>query len=176
MGVFTNNKWSLFIVILVLGIMTVILVNTVSRKPEELVSTKDIGPDTDFVQVDGISMEPTFNNGDVVFYTTKFDRKSITEGKVIIFLDPKDKDKLIIKRVVATNAKVTIKDNVIYVDGFLTPYGTEVATTTSYYIINAKWDVGSDSVFVVGDNYNNSIDSRSYGSIPISSIVGVIKE
>lgn len=38
-----------------------------------------------------------------------------------------------------------------------------------------RWDpyvVGEDSVFVIGDNRNGSVDSRTFGDVPLSRVVG----
>lgn len=130
---------------------------------------------SDFIQVDGMSMEPSFHNGSIVYYSENFSKEDIKKDSVIIFSNPKVAGALSIKRIVATEGTISVKNNVLYVDGLKTKYGSQL-DYTDYYIHDAEWNVEEDSVFVVGDNYNNSVDSRSYGSIPISSIVGIVKE
>ena len=39
---------------------------------------------------------------------------------------------------------------------------------------NKSWEVGKDEAFVIGDNYSNSIDSRTYGPIKVDAIIGKV--
>lgn len=176
MNLFHSYKGAIIAVVIVVGLMILILINTVGRRSLES-EPRDYNKDSysDFIEVSGSSMEPTFHNGDLVYYNTKVEAESVKIGRIIIFYNPNKDGSLLIKRVVSNEGTVSIKDNVLYVDGFLTPYGIET-TNADYYIHDASWDVKEDYVFVVGDNYDNSIDSRSYGPIATSSIVGLVKE
>ena len=48
-------------------------------------------------------------------------------------------------------------------------------TPPAYFYDATRWDpyvVGEDHVFVIGDNRNGSIDSREFGDVPLSRVVG----
>jgi signal peptidase I len=77
----------------------------------------------------------------------------------------------LIKRVVALPGEtVEARDGLVYVDGrrLVEPYLPEGAGTFDFGAVT----VPSDHVFVMGDNRGNSQDSRMFGPVPISSIVG----
>lgn len=170
-----RSKWTLIIGMLITApILISTFVNSQTYLPES--KSMELNESySDFIQVDGMSMEPSFHNGSIVYYSNNFTKEDIKKDSVIIFSNPNVTGALSIKRIVATGGTVSVKNNVLYVNGLKTQYGSQ-SDYTEYYIHDAEWNIKEDSVFVVGDNYNNSVDSRSYGSIPISSIVGIVKE
>ncbi len=106
-------------------------------------------------------------------------------GDVIVFSEPKlgefgqDPGKQLIKRVVALpGEKVIVQDGKLTVynaanpDGFepdrTLPYGTNISSTS----IDDTWTVGPHQIFVVGDNRDNSLDSRTFGPIHTKNIIG----
>ena len=104
--------------------------------------------------VSGISMEPTFHSGDFVF-TGSADTYQVNDIVICRFDGAKLKS---IKRIIAEpNSTVEIKDEKCYVDG---KYKFD---SPGYN--NKTWNLDDESYFVVGDNYNNSGDSRMYGPV-----------
>ncbi len=78
----------------------------------------------------------------------------------------------LIKRVIAVaGEKVEIKDGLLYINDILQeePY---IKGITPGLGMNGSLVVPEDHVFVMGDNRENSSDSRSFGSINIKSIEG----
>lgn len=76
-----------------------------------------------------------------------------------------------IKRVIATEGQsVEVKDGAVHVDGkkLEEPYRKDMDPMPDY----GPTVVGEDKVFVMGDNRSNSEDSRVFGPIPKSTIVG----
>jgi signal peptidase I len=65
--------------------------------------------------------------------------------------------------------RVTVSDGRVYIDGrsLNEPYLDERTEGPSH-----SWVVPPFSVFVMGDNRNNSRDSRFFGPIPTDSIMG----
>jgi len=76
-----------------------------------------------------------------------------------------------IKRVIATEGQtVEVKAGAVHVDGkkLDEPYRKDMDPMPDY----GPTTVGKDKVFVMGDNRSNSEDSRVFGPIPTSTIVG----
>lgn len=77
----------------------------------------------------------------------------------------------LIKRVVAVGGEtVAIRDGLLHVDGvaYREPYLADDAGMHDF----AEVTVPEGSVFVMGDNRNESLDSRRFGPIPVAEIVG----
>jgi signal peptidase I len=76
-----------------------------------------------------------------------------------------------IKRVIATEGQtVEVKEGAVHVDGekLDEPYRKDMNPMPDY----GPTTVGQDKVFVMGDNRSNSEDSRVFGPIPTSTIIG----
>lgn len=131
-------------------------------------------------QVKGASMEPTFQSGDYIItskITYKF--KKVERGDVVVFNSPKNPNIEYIKRIIGLPGdKIEIRNNEVYVNDSILPE-TYISAKTNV------WDTGfikegkpiivpENYVFVMGDNRPRSSDSREFGPIPISSIVGVV--
>lgn len=127
----------------------------------------------EIVSVDGLSMYPTFNNGDtlIVEKVTYHFRKP-QPGDIIVLKYPSDTRQKYIKRIVAIGGDtVKIQNHKLYVNG--------KAKEEKYINEPMKEDfpqvkVPKGSVFVLGDNRNHSSDSRfpDVGFIKLKLIVG----
>jgi signal peptidase I len=148
-------------------------------------------------QVDGPSMEPTLQNGDrLIIWKVPRTNERITgkiwvpeRGEIIVFVDkglaPNGSSKQLIKRVIGLPGdRVFIEDGIVTVFNTENPDGFNPDTSLPYgkgqsFPINNNEEVdervGENQVFVLGDNRNNSLDSRSFGSIEAEDIVGKLK-
>jgi signal peptidase I len=124
------------------------------------------------LRVSSQSMRPTLEAGDQVLV----DKLSVhwrppAEGELIVFRDPERRE-LVVKRVVARSGRtVAIEDAVLVVDG--TPQHepqVDLSRIDSTYF--GPVTVPPDAVFVLGDNRSESIDSRTYGAVPLENVVG----
>ncbi|HAR84818.1 MAG TPA: signal peptidase I [Clostridium sp.] len=124
----------------------------------------------DIITVEGISMYPTLNeyHDKVILekykqFTDDYDRGDI----VVVKLENRN----IIKRVIGLpNESIEIKNSDVYINGelFEEPYLDDSVKT--YPDMTIK--IPSDSIFVMGDNREYSLDSRSIGAIKIDDIMG----
>ena len=118
------------------------------------------------VRVSGTSMEPTLIEGEYIIVNK---RASIQRGDVVLAIDPDGQ--YIVKRVVALAGDlVCIKSNSVFVNEIL--YDSLQNHSNESYVV--KVEVPDNSVFLLGDNRTESIDSRRYGCISIDKVCGVV--
>ena len=122
------------------------------------------------IRVDGFSMEPTLKSGEfVIVNKLAYKLGNPILGDVIVFHYPRDPDQEYIKRVIGvpgdriqiSNGQVTINDVPIE-----EPY---IAAAPNY---QSEWTVPEESLFVLGDNRNNSSDSHNWGPVPMENVIG----
>jgi signal peptidase I len=123
------------------------------------------------VVVDGPSMRPTLVSGEWIIVNRLAYLATLPQrGDVIVFLPPTNaQTDDLIKRVVGLPGEtVEVRSGAVYIGGELLsePY---VRGTT---FPDGIWRLGSDQLFVLGDNRELSLDSRSFGPIPVSGVVG----
>jgi len=130
-------------------------------------------------QVKGNSMHPTFKNGEYLLTDKITYRRRLPQyGDVIVFKAPVNENFDFIKRVIGVAGDtVGVKAGKIYINGKMldeslylssevrTPSGDFLAEETTYIIPEG-------SVFAMGDNREHSSDSRDWGPVPLSNIVG----
>lgn len=146
------------------------------------------------VTVDGDSMRTTLTDGDKLIISNLF---YTPETGDIVVINPEnhgDADEPIIKRVIATEGqtvRIDFENWAVYVDGVKLdePYiqdmmeiekqrwGEETPMDgTNVPKYKKEFTVGDNKVFVMGDNRNNSKDSRSreYGEMGVNRILGKV--
>lgn len=126
------------------------------------------------------SMLDTIQEGDtligekVSYYT-----RTPEAGEIVTFKDPEDPDTTLIKRVIATGGQtVNLVDGTVYVDGealdepytegkpsYPLPQQSALVGEISY-----PYTVPEGSIWVMGDNRTNSLDSRYFGAVQVSDV------
>lgn len=120
-------------------------------------------------RVDGRSMEPTLESGDVVFFT-RFNR-AYQRGDVVLARMPSGE--FYVKRVVALSGDtVELKDCEFYVNGQAVELVGQGMCLAQEGIVTYPYTVEEGKYFLLGDNLEHSVDSRSFGALPKSSIRG----
>lgn len=130
-------------------------------------------------QVNGASMSPNFLDREYVLTNLIILRfEDPRRGDVIVFKAPTDVEKDFIKRVIGVpNDTVVIQGGRIFLNGVLLDEKAylkdEVYTSTGSFAKEGQVvKVPQASYFVVGDNRANSSDSREWGFVKKSSIIG----
>jgi len=151
-------------------------------------------------RVDGLSMEPNLDSGEMLLVNrqiySRFDLYSTVDwlpfvdhdeakivypfhppqrGDIVVLHPPIDEGKPYIKRVIGLPGEtVSIHDGAVHINGVRLdePYLNGTATSWAGSIREEETILGDDEVFVMGDNRNNSTDSRVFGPIQIEEIIG----
>ncbi|MDR2647830.1 MAG: signal peptidase I [Oscillospiraceae bacterium] len=129
------------------------------------------------VVVDGQSMEPTLHNNDWVILQAIPSKPK--HGDILVIMEQKSLNKCIIKRAIALPGDTLnidyAKGQVIRNNQTLTePYIAE--STAKDFGFKLPVTVGSNRIFVMGDNRNHSKDSRSpdIGLIDQNNVLGKV--
>ena len=122
--------------------------------------------------VNGTSMDPTLENGDIMILNKIGYR--ITKIKRFDIVVIKYKDELLIKRVIGLpGEKIKYVNNTLYVNGKKLDEEFDKTYTYNFSLKEiGSTTVPDDSYFVLGDNREVSKDSRSIGFIDREDIVG----
>jgi len=128
--------------------------------------------------VEGSSMEPNYHNQEFLLVDrASYKFKQPQRGEVIIFQFPKNIDEDYIKRIVGLPGEnIKIENGQIFINGLL--------LNENYLPSNTQTDVRANpedtlnitlnpgEYFVLGDNRDNSSDSREWGTVPEKNIIG----
>lgn len=123
------------------------------------------------------SMESTIMTGDLVFSEkVSYYLGEPEQGDIVTFADPEVAGRTLIKRVIATEGQtvdINDEDGMVYVDGVpLTESYTQGETYTLDGNFTYPYTVGEGELWLMGDNRENSQDSRHFGSVPASTVTG----
>ena len=130
------------------------------------------------VRVDGFSMRPTLEDGEFVLVNKLSYRfAEVERGDIIVFHFPMNPREELIKRVIGLPGEhLKLLDNHYYINGVLLqePYlATDLYTYNGSYLREgAEITIPNNQYFVSGDNRPRSSDSREWGPIDKSSIIG----
>lgn len=128
------------------------------------------------VRVDGPSMQPTLEDSDILFVNRFMYEPE--NGDVIIFHPRTNTDVAYVKRVIAVEGQevdIDPREGTVYVDGvaleedYIKAPLKSAGTQNKYPMV-----IPADHVFVLGDNRNNSTDSRDLGAVSHKSIMGKV--
>jgi len=124
------------------------------------------------VWVDGVSMNPTLDDRDILIlnkYDTEYERFEIV---VLNFMDEK-----LIKRVIGLPGDtIHYKDNNLYINGEIVEEDFLHKDTPDFSLKDIGYEVVPEGYyFVVGDNRTDSLDSRTFGFVKKDDIDSTVK-
>ncbi|NLC77370.1 MAG: signal peptidase I [Clostridia bacterium] len=121
------------------------------------------------------SMEPTLGIGDKIIVNKLGSYfKEPERGQVIVFKYPLDPSQDFVKRVIGMPGEtIEIKDSTVYING--EPLEEEYLPEDLVYGDFGPVTVPENAYFMLGDNRNNSQDSRVWGPVPEDLIIGQAK-
>lgn len=129
-------------------------------------------------QISGNSMYPNFKNGQ--YYMSNIQHENFNRGDVVVFKAPDDTETDYIKRVIAIPGETVMLENgSVYVNHQPLDEDAYLDHSVNTYVGNFMEEYQTVTVpkgkyFVLGDNRQNSSDSREYGFVPQENIIGKI--
>lgn len=126
------------------------------------------------VRVNGTSMDPTLKNGEIMILNKiKYNKNDIKRFDIVVIKMDKE---LLIKRVIGlSNEEVKYIDNKLYINN---EYVEETFLNEDVYTTNFSLDdfklkkIPENCYFVMGDNREVSLDSRTFGCFSKDKILG----
>ncbi|MBO4996922.1 MAG: signal peptidase I [Lachnospira sp.] len=142
-----------------------------------IVIVKYVGQKT---EVSGDSMNDTLVNGQQLIID-KLTYRNHEPERYDIVVFPESDTTTFVKRIIGLPGEtVSIKEGFVYVDGQMLSddvYGKESITKDNYYRLeDSSVTLGENEYFVMGDNRNNSKDSRDYeiGNVTKDQFIGKV--
>lgn len=149
-------------------------------------------------RVDGNSMEPTLSNSEMLIINrrayTSFDLNAMIDvlpgvdrdtedrrfifnppqrGDIVVFRPPGSSSDPYIKRVIGLPGEtIEIHDGAVFVNGQRLEENYVSSATNWRGGDRASIQIPEDEFFMLGDNRENSSDSRSFGTVPKENIIG----
>jgi len=124
------------------------------------------------------SMEDTLHQNDRVLVSKLDYRFSAPQrGDIIVFNPPIDSSIPYVKRVIALGGEtIDLRNGRVFVDNrpIEFPETRGLQTQPQAPRITYPFQVPEGEVFVLGDNRTQSSDSRTFGSVPVTNIIGKV--
>lgn len=132
--------------------------------------------------VQGSSMEPNFHSSEyLIIDEISYRFNNPERGDVVVFKYPRNPEEFFIKRIIGLpGEELKFKEGDIYVYNDVYEHGVKLrekylpssSKTMGRDSESGTIELGENEYYVLGDNRNSSRDSRSFGPIKESMIVG----
>jgi signal peptidase I len=136
-----------------------------------------VDPGSTRLRIEQESMEPTLSQNDVVLVELRQPTTIFRRADIVVFPQPgadQNSAPAWVKRVIGiAGDMVAIHDGSVFVNGDRLPEPYASGATSPNGDADS-WSVSYGKLFVVGDNRDNSTDSRSsvIGLVPVDSVIG----
>lgn len=118
-----------------------------------------------------VSMEPRLYEGEYLLISKQTHKIwPLKRGDVVVFRYPRNLNKNYIKRLIGLpGEKIELRDGKLYVNDEFAPEPWLVEPMQGAF---GQWSLNEDEYFFMGDNRNNSSDSRAWGPVKSQYIIG----
>jgi signal peptidase I len=127
--------------------------------------------------VNGASMEPVFFDGDYLLVDeVSYHFKDPQRGDVIVLRSPQDKSVYYIKRIVGLPEEdIVVDGSTVKINGKALDETYLPSGIMNDWTGHVEYKLNNQQYFVMGDNRLNSFDSRYWGPLSRSSIIGLVR-
>ena len=128
--------------------------------------------------IEGPSMQPSFYAEQYLIVSrVHYLFGEPQRGDIVVFDPPGDDDRpndpLLIKRLIGLPGdRIEIRDQQLYVNGEPADTSFTAEPCDASHCRDASWELGPNEYFLMGDNRNNSRDSRVFGAVTRDRLVG----
>jgi len=134
-----------------------------------------MGCSLEFARVEGASMAPTLANSDrLLVDKLAYRLGKPTPGDIVMFYAPIDPSQVFVKRIIAQEGDIVrIQGGRVFVNG----QPLDDRYVEPIFRSHEDWGpfrVPADDYLVMGDHRNRSSDSRHWGPVPRSAIIGKV--
>lgn len=117
-------------------------------------------------------MYPTIHENDLIF-VDKRHNVEYNRGDIVVMASPIFEDEKYVKRIIGIGGDlIEITNGKVYVNGVQEMY-IKGCSTYSYNF--EYWDIPEGYVYVLGDNREDSLDSRYFGCVPVEALDGKVR-
>jgi signal peptidase I len=145
------------------------LVRSVSMQPNLYEDYRLIVNKVAYFQVDLNNLFGWFNGGKSENPNIVFPFGGLQRGDIVVLHREGQEDDLIKRLIGLPGEKLEIKNGKVYINDKLLPENYVKGTPTGEYPATV---IPAGYAFVMGDNRNSSSDSRSFGAVPVSALIG----
>ena len=130
------------------------------------------------LEVTGESMLPTFQDKEqIIVEKVSIKYKPLERGEITVVGHPDNQQVFLIKRVIGLPGEtIHFNEGDVFINGeiLLEPYLNENTLTwgKTYIVDGESITLNEDEYVMLGDNRDNSLDSRSYGPVSKENLVG----
>lgn len=123
--------------------------------------------------VRGASMEPNFYNFEyLIIDELSYRFHTPARGDVVVLRNPHRTSQFFIKRIVGLPGdQVEIKERKVFIDGEKLDESAYIEPVVETFG-NVLVTLGEDEYFLLGDNRNESLDSRVFGAVTSDELIG----
>ena len=139
------------------------------------------------LRVPSASMKPALQRGDRILVRRSYASeatlaRTLDRGDVLVFRAPRAGAPLVVKRVIGLPGEtIQARDRLIAIDNqrvleekWLPEREREIGSPAADTVDSPRTELADDEVYLLGDNRDESIDSRQFGPVRLDRVLGTV--